>query len=174
MGTLQEDHKEEVWECVLYLRDERTGGVKLAYRASISESELGSISEVRFTSIKTPMLQVQHPLGRTLGDIHREHEEDRGERVCEPDTSGSDEDSKSVRPLPKPPRKLSKPLKKKSRPQLKHCPICKTRIDGFSNSAIRIYCSSECGMADIQRYVGETPMEAMERRAKMKLSTQPN
>lgn len=97
LGTLQKDNKGKIWECVLYLRGDRTQLIKLADRASTSEGFTWCLSKIRPTTSTTTMLSLQYKFRGQPSDFYRKYEEIRGEQVCRRDTTRPPKDSKSVR-----------------------------------------------------------------------------
>lgn len=60
MGRVQKDNSEEVWEYVLYLLNNGVKWKQLAHGTYVGEGQFGSILEIRFTSVTSPVFRLQY------------------------------------------------------------------------------------------------------------------
>ena len=81
MDFMQEYYKKIVWEHLLYLRGKGISWKQLAYRAFMGESIFGGIPEIRFKSIETPVLSLQHHNGRSRSRVLPQNVHHRRSRI---------------------------------------------------------------------------------------------
>lgn len=112
LGTLQADNKDKISKFLLYVPAEEPYWLELANWTPLAESVLRSISQIRFESVETTMLEVQYKSGRKWSFVLRKDDEGNWPRSNGQTPSRQKSNSKGIRPLSETHRGIPKPLKR--------------------------------------------------------------
>lgn len=99
MAALQSDNPSEIWELLLYLRENGFRNLELAYRTSLGESELRRILKIRLEGFKATMLSLQHKPRRSRGRFLGKNGSGKRSGIYGQIKGGKKHNSKSIRPL---------------------------------------------------------------------------